>query len=428
MDKQNYVADTAINRDGEQVPNVYIYDVKNTIVDRILELDSAGQLKWHPGIPQDEIWVKLVADKGDTTTKLGYQIVNTDNPNSADNTPLLHTFEGHDSYANLSECFLRYAKIFELVDGSVVLDKELRLFISGDCEFISRVYGISNASSKHPCFYCTASSVEMNVPNENRSPNVEPRTLPQIRLQNLAYIADGANPSRQKLFQNVVHLPIFDIPVERIVPPWLHVTLGMVLRLHCNLEKQIRRFPSVADRLIGRLEKVLSSKGIDRQTYHSNSFHGNACHRYLTHCRSIFEQLSEFICLYCDELSNKEIVRLNIVLKSFEALFVLYREIDNYVSGTVLMGGPKEICTKVHRFMKLYRRMHINVSLKTHIIEDHIVEFVRRFHVSLGLMGEQGIESAHFRFKYVKDRKTRDPLAKLLNKTRRYAIKTRVKN
>jgi hypothetical protein len=65
--------------------------------------------------------VKVAGDKGADTVKLVFQICNVPNPNSVQNT-----------------CVFVYSV-------TPVRGKEIRLFMSGDYEFLSRMYGISGA-------------------------------------------------------------------------------------------------------------------------------------------------------------------------------------------------------------------------------------------------------------------------------------------
>ena len=59
-------------------------------------------MTWHDGvIPGDEIWVKVGGDMGGGTFKMCFQLCNTENPNSAQNTCVFSIFEAPDSYTNL---------------------------------------------------------------------------------------------------------------------------------------------------------------------------------------------------------------------------------------------------------------------------------------------------------------------------------------
>ena len=48
-------------------------------------------------------------------------------------------------------------------------------------------------------------------------------------------------------------------------------------------------------------------------------------------------------------------------------------------------------------FLAFYRKEfpRATILLKMHIMEDHVIPWLRRWHVDAGLMGEQGAESLH---------------------------------
>ena len=51
-------------------------------------------------------------------------------------------------------------------------------------------------------------------------------------------------------------------------------------------------------------------------------------------------------------------------------------------------------------FMAFYRANFPDATIlpKMHILEDHVVPWMRRWHIGAGLMGEQGAESIHAHF------------------------------
>ena len=68
-----------------------------------------GRLTWHDGvILQDEVWVKLGGDKGGTSVKMNFQIVNVPAPNSVRNTCVFTVFEAVDTPVNLEIALSRY--------------------------------------------------------------------------------------------------------------------------------------------------------------------------------------------------------------------------------------------------------------------------------------------------------------------------------
>ena len=51
----------------------------------------------------------------------------------------------------------------------------------------------------------------------------------------------------------------------------------------------------------------------------------------------------------------------------------------------------------VKEFLKYYRETFPDASIlpKIHMLEDHMVDWLKRFHLGAGFMGEQGAESIH---------------------------------
>ena len=54
----------------------------------------------------------------------------------------------------------------------------------------------------------------------------------------------------------------------------------------------------------------------------------------------------------------------------------------------------------IEEFLDYYRRTfpHATVTPKLHILEHHVVEFIRMWGTGLGMMSEQGAESIHVQF------------------------------
>lgn len=68
---------------------------------------SFNKLVWHDGkIPLNEIWVKLGGDKGGTSFKMNFQILNVNYPNAVNNTWFC-AFLAPDSYFNLHVALTR---------------------------------------------------------------------------------------------------------------------------------------------------------------------------------------------------------------------------------------------------------------------------------------------------------------------------------
>ena len=88
--------------------------------------------------------------------------------------------------------------------------------ISCDLKLANILCGIQSHSSMHPCCWCDASS--RNFQNCGRL-----RTFGEIRRQHSEFIRAGGDLRKSKDFKNVVHLPIFDFPDNKLLEashPW----------------------------------------------------------------------------------------------------------------------------------------------------------------------------------------------------------------
>jgi hypothetical protein len=67
-----------------------------------------GRITQPPSIPAEEVWIKFGGDKGGSSFKMNFQIVNTPRPNSVQNTCVVTAFEAPDSKTNLHLTLTRY--------------------------------------------------------------------------------------------------------------------------------------------------------------------------------------------------------------------------------------------------------------------------------------------------------------------------------
>lgn len=82
--------------------------VLSIITDFFFNLNRTNSLTWHNGvIPDNEIWVKFGGDKGGSSFKMAFQIINVVHPNSLKNTVTCACFCGDDSYYNLMKTLPR---------------------------------------------------------------------------------------------------------------------------------------------------------------------------------------------------------------------------------------------------------------------------------------------------------------------------------
>ena len=152
------------------------------------------------------------------------------------NTICIGCFQAKDYYANT----VTIANIFQ--DGINRLrdsnwkDKQIRLFLFGDYAFLTSLYGLSGANGVHFCLFCVIKKDEMNVPWVDRA-DAPQRTISRIKRDYKDFSREGEGKlSNAKKYNNVIHSPLWHIPIKNVCPPYLHIMLGIIKRHHDLLE------------------------------------------------------------------------------------------------------------------------------------------------------------------------------------------------
>ena len=233
------------------IPWCYIYNLVGHIISRLNELQECNLLVTHNFIPADEIHVKIGGDMGGGSFKMTYQIANVNNPNKLDNTVIFSIFETKDSRANLRICLERFkahiSKLETLTWG--IEQKKFKIFMFGDYEFLSSMYGISGAAGRHPCLWCEITSDDMQFPLSSRQDHMaNERTLFNLRMHFDNFVNKcGQQLNLAKTVCNVMDNIFFDIPLNQVCLPGLHITLGIYLKIYCGI---IERYCAEVDHLI----------------------------------------------------------------------------------------------------------------------------------------------------------------------------------
>ena len=106
-------------------------------------------------------------------------------------------------------------------------DKTIRLFFSGDYEFLTAIYGLSGASGKilfgNPTSSMTINwcigkhncSNDLKIPLDTRGRQT-PRTLSSIKADYTKFAEAGGNLRLAKEYNNAIRKPLFDIPLDHV--------------------------------------------------------------------------------------------------------------------------------------------------------------------------------------------------------------------
>ena len=146
------------------------------------------------------------------------------------------------------------------------------------------------------------------------------------------------------------------------------------------------------------LDTVLNKHKITPQAYHSRSFVGNHCHKYLQ--PNVYTDLTETIIKQTQTLTNNPFLidEAYTIQITFNDLNSAFRTVHKFISHTAPIDDSSlpDIQTAIDNYMTIYRRMfHNKVIPKQHLLEHHCIPHIRKQKFGLGLLGEQGTENSH---------------------------------
>ena len=429
-------------------------DLPGIVTNMLNQYQQKNMLTWHSEhIPESEIWLKIGGDFGGSSFKCMLSTLNVERPNATENCFMILMAEAKDNPTNLRTFLEPLREEINELKSMSWNGKSMRLFMCGDYDFQVKMYGLSGAAGVHPCLWCDVTKEELQEkPTERRE--VNKRTLESLQEHHESFQHEGhGDKKRAKEHMNVVMPLVWDIPVRNVAPPYLHIFLGVVQKHHKLLEDdvfdldkricldmvkdtspsfdkvsaafkesvlQVKRRCRVEKRRIRapedlgdpfkkhegpvaqRVEKVLKDNCIKRQAYHSGSFVGNHCNKYMKYhvyyaiCSSI-EAETYFLSENQDtwhaatEIKEKYLL-LNDSYAKVHRLVSSVRPVDE--------DDARNAKRAINAYLQAYRAKvswdpKVNVLPKQHILESHVAHWMRRWKFGLGLHGEQGLESLH---------------------------------
>lgn len=160
--------------------------------------------------------------------------------------------------------------------------------------------------------------------------------------------------------------------------------------------KKMRKTGQVA----ASIEEELQNNGIQVQAYHSGSFVGNHCHKYLQ--TPVYTAVCDRVVAETAEVTDTDTI-LGAALETscrFKTLFELYAKVHNIVSHTTVQmqdGSCNDGQREIDEYMDFFRETFSEESVipKQHILQAHIPAFMTRNNVGMAMFGEQGLEQLH---------------------------------
>eukprot|EP00731_Ephydatia_muelleri_P002310 Em0001g2310a len=328
---------------------VYIPDVVLKVVDLLEENQRTGRLTWHDGvIPASEIWLKLGGDKGGGSFKMNFQIVNVAAPNSVHNTCVFCCFEADDTVTNLHIALDRYKDQVSHLQGMQWRQYTIKLFMCGDYEFITRMYGLSGASDE-----CHALDLELALLSSEEAYSSFD-TYSQ-ELQMLRSLQSELNQA-EEAYAVLQQMTTYDAEVAKS---------------KAIVEKG---FSKKEGPFVKALDDALQSIGVHRQQYFGGAFVGNHVHQALKECniQKLCRSLCETAKNKLPHRSTQAEHRTEILVKAFSMFArchnIYYHNFIDETQAHALEEAVGEFMTFFHESFP-----QATVPIKMHLLEDHAV-------------------------------------------------------
>ena len=140
------------------------------------------------------------------------------------------------------------------------------------------------------------------------------------------------------------------------------------------------------------LDTILNRHRITPQAYHSRSFAGNHCHKYLQ--ENVYTELTETIVKQTQALTRNPFLidEACTIQITFNRLNEAFSKVHNAISHTKHIDHSRlpEIKLAIENYMTIYRRMFpYKIIPKQHILEHHCIPHIQKHGHGLGLLGDR---------------------------------------
>ena len=139
--------------------------------------------------------------------------------------------EAKDLRSNLVLCLERFKAHIDKFSSIIWEEKVFRVFMFGDYEYLSKMYGLSGASGKHPCLWCEIPSEMMSVPHQNEKQSSSRELWDLLRRTWRSFKLSTSQISKKQSLSKMLSIKrFFNVPLTQVCLPGLHITLGVVFK------------------------------------------------------------------------------------------------------------------------------------------------------------------------------------------------------
>ena len=250
-----------------------------------------------------------------------------------------------------------------------------RTFVSCDLKVSAMLGGIM--LGVQPCVFCTWKK-SGGWKNFKSVPRTAEHHMKMVEKLETEFDSDGKIGARFCDGVEAGRLLDYNDAIDIFPPPELHMMLGIFQHLYDAAMKNLKP----EDKIVHNL--ALKKLGVSPEKYHGGAFDGHACRKLL-----------------------QNIERLSFPSKYVEAL----RALNDVIVSVFGLKRSNDYTEFIEKFIAAYKETNFSVTVKVHLLVEHVVPFVQK-HIGnsgLGLLCEQETESSHSKFRVAWKRYSRTP-------------------
>ena len=265
------------------------------LIEYISTICEKSELRDDPNF-NNEIWLLFSGDKGGSSMKFVFSVVNDVKNGSVDNNHIYCMFKASDSLENMWKIFHPYiAQIKEMQsEGFLICGKKVCIFLGGDYHFLDDMLGHGGSPSSYPSHadFVTLKHLQNHGTEKHSIENcgIILRTVEWYQRYYSENRGDdrnnGSMSENAKYHYSVIEKMMFPISdLQNVVPAVLHIVLGVTLRLFNLVETECIKI----DGICKTVEEVNRCAMLDAELNKTNLELEEITSEITNNCRKIIE-------------------------------------------------------------------------------------------------------------------------------------------